>query len=170
MGSGSGGNYSGTGGGSQPYADTYKVVADQLQNDKKDPDIYNSSSGYFKNPTAVSLEDSVSGNRIEFEGHRAEGKMTYVMAEDGTIIFGKRSNPNDGRKRAPHPTLIGGKDPEVQCAGMIEFRKGKNYSVNTSSGHYKPNIKSLEKVDKALQQLCDKNPNLFSKDSKWRKN
>ena len=87
MGSGSGGNYSGTGGGSQPYADTYKVVADQLQNDKKDPDIYNSSSGYFKNPTAVSLEDSVSGNRIEFEGHRAEGKMTYVMAEDGTIIL-----------------------------------------------------------------------------------
>ena len=44
MGSGSGGNYSGTGGSSQPYADTYKVVANQLQNDKKDPDIYNSSS------------------------------------------------------------------------------------------------------------------------------
>ncbi|MBM6990734.1 MAG: hypothetical protein I3I98_04920 [Mobilibacterium timonense] len=169
MGSGIGGNYSGTSGSSQPYANTYKVVSSQLRKDKKDRDIYSGNSGYFKNPTAVYLESSVSENRIEIEGHRAEGKMTYVMDKTGNIIFGKRSNPNNAQKRAPHPTLIGGKNPEVQCAGMIDFRKGKIYSVDISSGHYKPNIKSLEKVDKALQQLCNKNPNLFSRDSKWRK-
>ena len=45
------------------------------------------------------------------------------MDENGNIIFGKRVNPNDSRKRAPHPTLIGGRDPQVQCAGIIEFKK-----------------------------------------------
>lgn len=94
--------------------------------------------------------------------------MTYVMDESGNIIFGKRSNPNDGRKRAPHPTLIGGKDPKVQCAGMIVFKKGRILSVDNDSGHYRPDKKSLTKVNDALQKLCDKNPNLFDKDSIWR--
>ena len=169
MGSGNSSAYAGTGGGSQPYAEKYGVYGEMLNIDKKDPDIYSKSSGYFKNPTAVSIDDSIDGNRIVFEGHRAEGRMTYVMDESGSIIFGKRSNPNDGRKRAPHPTLIGGKDPKVQCAGMIVFKKGRLLSVDNDSGHYRPDKKSLTKVNDALQKLCDKNPNLFDKDSIWRK-
>lgn len=169
MGSGSSSIYAGTGGGSQPYAEQYSVYGKMLAIDKKDPDIYDSSTGYFKNPTAVNLEDSVDGNRFVFEGHRAEGHMTYVMDADGNIIFGKRSNPNDGRKRAPHPTLIGGKDPQVQCAGIIVFKKGRILSVDNQSGHYRPDSKSLDKVNDALQKMCDKNPNLFDKDSIWRK-
>ena len=137
--------------------------------DKKDPDIYDSVTGYFKNPTAVNLVDSVDGNRFLFENHRAEGRMTYVMDADGNIIFGKRLNPNDGRKRAPHPTLIGGKDPQVQCAGMIIFKKGKILSVDNQSGHYRPDVKSLDKVNSVLQKMCDNNPNLFDKNSIWRK-
>ena len=38
-----------------------------------------------------------------------------------------------------------------------------------SSGHYRPNIQSMGKVDSALQKLYESNPNLFHKDSKWRK-
>ena len=170
MGSGSSGSYSGTGGGSQPYAESYHVVSKELNKDKKDPDIYSSSSGYFKNPTAVSINDSIDGNRIVFNGHRAEGHITYVMDADGEIIFGKRSNPNNSSKRAPHPTLIGGKDPQVQCAGIIVFRKGRILSVDTQSGHYRPDKKSLDKVDAALKKLYNKNPELFDKNSKWRKN
>lgn len=169
MGSGSGNIYAGTGGGSQPYTEKYSVYGKMLAIDKKDPDIYDSSEGYFKNPTAVNLKNSVDGNRFVFEGHRAEGHMTYVMDSDGNIIFGKRSNPNNARKRAPHPTLIGGKNPKVQCAGMIVFKKGRILSVDNQSGHYRPDIKSLDKVNDVLQKMCDIDPNLFDKNSRWRK-
>ena len=169
MGSGSGGLYSGTNGGSQPYSDFYHVVSKELNKDKQDSDIYDKESGYFNNPTAVSLSDSIDGNRIVFQNHSAEGHMTYVL-KDGKIIFGKRLNPNNPRKRAPHPTLVGGRDPQVQCAGIIVFRKGRILSVDNQSGHFRPDSKSLDKVDAVLQQLYDKNPNLFDKNSKWRKN
>ncbi len=168
MGSGSSGRYSGTHGGSQPYSDTYSVYSKMLDIDMKDPDIYG-KTGYFKNPTAVNLSDCIDGDRLIFEGHRAEGCMTYVMDTEGNIIFGKRSNPNNSKKRAPHPTLIGGKKPLVQCAGMITFRKGKIFSVDNQSGHYRPDSKSLNKVISTLQTLCDINPNIFDKKSIWRK-
>ena len=170
MGSGISKLYSGTSGGSQPYAESYSVCKDLLNSDKKDPDIYDNEKGYFKNPTAVFLCDAIDGDRIIFEGHSAEGSMTYVLDTDGNIIFGKRSNPNSERKRAPHPTLIGGKDPRVQCAGMITFKKGRILSIDNQSGHYRPDPKSLGKVDKILQKMCDENPKLFDKKSKWRKN
>ena len=169
MGSGSSGNYSGTKGGSQPYAESYHVVKGALASDKKDPDIYDPKTGYFHNPTAVTLEDATQDNRIYVDGNKQNGSLTYVMDEEGNIIIGKRKNPNDSSKRCPHPTLIGGTDPKVQCAGMITFDKGRIESVNTSSGHFKPNIKSLEKVKDALQKMCDKNPDLFSPKSEWRK-
>lgn len=169
MGSGSGGSYSGTNGGSQPYAESYHVVSKEILKDKSDPDIYNRDSGYFKNPTAISLEDAIDGNRFVFQGHRAEGHFTYIMDKEGNIIFGKRYNPNNPDKRAPHPTLLGGKDPQVQCAGIIVFRKGRILSADNQSGHFRPDIKSLGKVDAALQKIYNNNPNLFDKDSKWRK-
>lgn len=170
MGSGSSGNYSGTRGGSQPYAETYNVYPSALNSDKKDPDIYNEQgNGYFHNPTAVKLEDSIKDDRIYVDGKKQYGKLTYVMDKNNNIIIGKRANPNDPDKRSPHPTLIGGKNPKVQCAGMITFDKGRILSVNTNSGHYRPDSKSLEKVKNALQKLCDKNPELFSPKSEWRK-
>lgn len=169
MGSGSSGPYSGTNGGSQPYSGTYHVYPKEFAKDKSDNDIYNSKSGYFKNPTSTDLSDAVNGNSIYFNGMKANGTMTYVMDDKGNIIFGKRANPNNPMKRAPHPTLVGGTDPQVQCAGMITFSNGKIVSVNNESGHFRPNIKSLDKVDQALKKLYEKNPYLFSKKSKWRK-
>lgn len=168
MGSGSGGSYTGAGG-SQPYADTYHVVPKELSADKKDSDIYSSSSGYFKNPTAVTLDSAVNGNSVYLGNSKVNGRLTYVMDKNGDIIFGKRSNPNDASKRSPHPTLAGGKDPQVQAAGMITFKNGKIYSVDNQSGHFRPNIQSMGKVESALQKLYERNPNLFHKDSKWRK-
>ncbi|MCQ2502584.1 MAG: hypothetical protein MJ084_02350 [Saccharofermentans sp.] len=168
MGSGYSSIYSGTGGGSQPLADSYQVVAAMRDVDKQDPDIYD-SYGYFKNPTATNIEDAVSDNKVIIDGKVPDGPITYVMDMDGNIIIGKRVNPNDGRKRAPHPTLIGGKDPQVQCAGMITFRKGKILSVDNQSGHYRPNIGSMNKVNDALNKLYDSNPNLFAPGSEWRK-
>ena len=171
MGSGSSGLYSGTNGGSQPYAASYHVVGKELRKDKKDSDIYSSQTGYFKNPTATNLEDGIRGNSIYYQdtNTKAHGLLTYVMTKNGDIVFGKRSNPNNSQGRSPHPTLVGGKNPEVQCAGMIRFKNGKIFSIDNQSGHFRPNIKSLEKVTAVLDELYRKNPLLFSKDSKWRK-
>ncbi len=168
MGSGRSGSYSGAGG-AQPYANTYHVVDKELRKDKKDPDIYNPRTGYFKNPSAINLESATQNGSVYIDGNKANGQYTYVMDQDGAIIFGKRSNPNDSSKRAPHPTLIGGKDPKVQNAGMITFRNGKIYSADNHSGHYRPNIQSMGKVDNALRKLYERDPKLFHKDSKWRK-
>ena len=169
MGSGSSGPYGGGSTGSQPYAPSYHVVPDMLTTDKKDSDIYKSNSGYFKNPTATNLENAIDGNRVVFNGKSVKGQFTYVMDTNGNIIFGKRYNPNNSSKRSPHPTLIGGKNPEVQCAGIIKFTKGRILSVDDRSGHFRPNSKSLEKVDSFLDKLYKRNPNLFDKRSKWRK-
>lgn len=87
----------------------------------------------------------------------------------GTLYLELEKNPNNVNKRSPHPTLIGGKDPKVICAGMITFSKGKIVSVNNNSGHYKPNIKSMELVDNFLFKLSKENPELFDRKSKWRK-
>lgn len=170
MGSGSSGNYHGTKGGSQAYAERYHVVASEINKDKKDPDIYDPKTGYFKNPTATRLEDSIQNDRVYIDGKKQMGTVTYVMDDKGNIIIGVRQNPNDSSKRCPHPTLIGGKDPTVQCAGMITFSKGRISSVNTNSGHYRPNSESLPKVTSALQKMCDKHPEWFSPNSEWRKN
>ena len=138
-----------------------------MNKDKKDPDIYDSSSGYFKNPTAVNIDNAAGKDSVRVDGKRPEGKITYVLDKNGNIIIGTRKNPNNPNKRAPHPTLIGGKNPEVQCAGMITFKKGKIVSVNNDSGHFIPNSQSMPKVYAALKRLYNKNPNLFHKDFKW---
>ena len=168
MGSGSSSSYSGAGG-SQPYAETYHVVPKELAKDKKDPDIYSPTSGYFKNPTATTITDAVKDGSVYLGDNKANGQLTYVLNQDGEIVFGKRSNPNDSSKRSPHPTLIGGKDPQVQAAGMITFTKGKIFSVDNNSGHFWPNVQSMAKVESALQRLYDSNPELFHKKSKWSK-
>jgi hypothetical protein len=159
--------FSGTNTGSQPYSDTYHVISEELTNDKKDADIYNPQTGYFKNPTATKLEDSINCNHIVFCNHRAEGRMTYVLDINGSIVYGKRCNPNNSSKRSPHPTLVGGENPEVQCAGIIEFRKGRIYSIDNLSGHFRPNQKSMKKVYAVLSELRKKKPNLFDKHFQW---
>ena len=169
MGSGSSGLYSGTRGASQPYADSYHVVPKMLKVDKKNPDIYNQETGYFKNPSARSLREAIRGNKIyQSNGKQAEGEFMYVMNKKGEIIFGKRVNPNNPLERSPHPTLIGGKTPEVQCAGIIKFKSGRVFRIDNQSGHFRPDIRSLGKVEEFMQNLHNENPLLFHKSSEWR--
>ena len=86
MGSGISSSYSGAGG-SQPYANTYHVVQKELNKDKKDPDIYKPSTGYFKNPTATNLEKAAQNGSVYIGGNKANGQYTYVMDQNGEIIM-----------------------------------------------------------------------------------
>ncbi len=169
MGSGISGIYSGTIEKSQPFANTYLVCADLLALDKKDSSIYNPVEGYFRNPTAINLVDAIKNGGINLGNNRAHGTLQYVLDEYGDLIFGKRFNPNKVNGHAPHPTLIGGTNPRVQCAGMITFSKGKIVSIDNKSGHYKPNVRSLAKVDDYLNKLFKSHPEIFNSKSKWRR-
>lgn len=165
MGSGVSGLYAGTRGASQPYALLYHVLPNMKERDIQGG-IFDKQFGYKKNPSAELLMNCIKNNTIYYQGKKANGNFTYVINENGQIIFGKRNNPDGSDLRSPHPMLIGGKDPQVQCAGIIDIRNGKIFNMNTNSGHYKPNAKSFEKVEKILNSLDKK---IFSKKSKWRK-
>ncbi|MEC7263577.1 MAG: hypothetical protein VXW38_07535 [Bacteroidota bacterium] len=62
--------------------------------------------------------------------------------------------PNE---KAPHPTLIGGVDPVVKTAGIIEFRAGKIYKVDNVSGHFKPSAQSLQNAQPIFYQKFTSN-------------
>lgn len=121
MGSGSG-SYTGTGSSSQPFAPTYHVEKSMRQYDI-DNGTYHDGK-YDVNPTAKPLASMINGNYI---GNKSvnEDNLPYVIDKQGNIIVGKRNgNGRDGAP-TPHPTLIGGKDPEVQMAGILKIRGGK---------------------------------------------
>lgn len=169
MGSGAGGPYSGTAGGSQPFAELYHVIKKTLVLDKANNSLYTKTNGYFKNPTAVEITNAICGNTIMVDGKRMDGWFTYVVSQSGRLIIGIRKNPLLAGGRAPHPTLIGGKNPAVQIAGMIFCRRGKIVCVNNQSGHYRPNIKSMPKVEAILDRLFEAHPQIFHATSKWRR-
>lgn len=165
MGSGNKKAYHRTRGSSRPFASSYGVMPDMRAKDIKEG-IYDKQRGYSHNPSTVELLSTMKNNTVYLNGKKANGLYTYVVNEKGKLIFGKRNNPNDPSKRSPHPMLIGGKNPKVQCAGMIDIRNGKIFNLNHSSGHYKPNEKSMEVVEKILSSLPKQ---AFSRKSKWRK-
>lgn len=148
MGSGSGGNYGG-GGGSQPYAPSYHVEKSMHEMDIKNG-VYHDGH-YDKNPTAQNINDMINGNYIGDK--RTNIDMPYVIDLNGDIILGRRNgNGRDGLP-TPHPTLIGGKDPQVQMAGIVHIQGGKIASYDNQSGHFRPNSKSMEKADEAFGKL-----------------
>lgn len=162
MGSGISGSYS-SGSGSQPYAESYHVVKEMMDGDKQDPYIYDTKTGYFKNPYATTIQDSIVNGQIKMNGNSANGTYTYVLDDNGNIVFARRYNPNNPDSRAPHPTLIGGKDPTVRCAGMIRIESGRICWFDNDSGHFRPNSKSLEQVNSALEALRERYPTIFNK-------
>ncbi len=153
MGSGYSGNYSGTRGASQPYASTYHVEKTMHQHDIESG-VYHDGH-YDVNPTAKNLNDMINGNYIGDK--RTNMDIPYVIDKNGKIIVGKR-NGNGGKGQGlptPHPTLIGGKDPQVQMAGMLHIQGGKIASYDNQSGHFKPNPKSMSVADEAFGKLPD---------------
>ncbi|WP_245430300.1 hemagglutinin repeat-containing protein [Rhizobium tropici] len=104
---------------------------------------------YIRNPTARSLSDSITeSGKIRLDGQLANGQYMYVVDTSGNIIIGSRAG-----QRMPHPTLIGGSDPQVQAAGMVDIRGGKIYSIDNTSGHFKPASESLNNAESAFSKL-----------------
>ena len=110
---------------------------------------------YVKNPTAHSINDYISEGSNYLGSKNMNGQYMYVVDMEGNIIIGTR-----GGQRMPHPTLVGGNNPQVQAAGMVEIRGGKIYSINNASGHFKPSVESLGIAEDAFSNLPQ---NIFSK-------
>jgi len=83
-----------------------------------------------------------------------------VITPDGDIITERRNGNGKDGLATPHPTLIGGKDPQVAMAGMLHIQGGKIAGYDSNSGHFKPNRKSMHIADEAFGKL---NPILFKK-------
>jgi hypothetical protein len=128
------------------------VVPEAFEEDKKrfiDPSnpsrgkVWEESRGYLKNSTATTLGDNVKGGKVT--GKFANGTAMYVVDKNGTVWMGHRQGLN-----MPHPTLIGGKNPQIQAAGMIEIRKGKIVRIDNHSGHFRPPRSALKASSKAF--------------------
>jgi len=145
MGSGSSGPY----GKSQPYSSSYHVEKSMHQRDIE-AGIYHDGQ-YDKNPTAMNISDMINGNYLGDKHTNIQ--MPYVVTKNGDIIVGKRNGNGKDGLATPHPTLIGGKNPEVAMAGMLHIHGGKIASYDTNSGHFKPNIKSMPVADAAFGKL-----------------
>jgi hypothetical protein len=136
-------------------------------------DFVSSMGKYELNPTATNidnLEITVSGKikgkknlnpnsntYIELNGE----EFMYVIDESDNIIIGTRVKNSDTpnyelfKGKAPHPTLIGGINPNVKAAGTIEFRGGLIYKVDNASGHFKPNASTMDFVERLFKQKFD---------------
>ena len=106
---------------------------------------------YDKNPTAQNINDMISGNYIGNKNTNID--MPYVIDLNGNIILGRRNGNGRNGTPTPHPTLIGGKDPQVQMAGIVHIHGGKIASYDNQSGHFKPNAKSMQVADEAFGKL-----------------
>lgn len=149
MGSGPSGGYGGGSTGSQPYAPSYHVEKSMHEYDIKNGTFHDGH--YDKNPTAQNITDMINGNYIGNKNTNLD--MPYVVDLQGNIILGKRNGNGRDGVPTPHPTLIGGKDPQVQMAGIVHIHGGKIASYDNQSGHFKPNSKSMKAADEAFGKL-----------------
>lgn len=102
---------------------------------------------YSKNPTAQNLADIVTDTG-KIGSKKMSGKYMYVVDMDGNVIIGTRAG-----QRMPHPTLVGGANPQVQAAGIVDIRGGKIYSIDNASGHFKPSTESLNSAQQAFENI-----------------
>jgi hypothetical protein len=108
--------------------------------------VWQEDRGYIKNPTAARLSETVKNGKIA--GEFSNGSFMYVVDESGEIWVGKRL-----QKNMPHPTLIGGKDPKVLSAGMVEIQGGKIVKIDNHSGHFQGPRGSLRSAVKSFMKL-----------------
>ena len=132
----------------QKYHNEYSVYSKMRKKDIKHG-IYSTESGYAKNPTQQNLKVMVKGNYIV--GKQYNKRVPYVITANNEVIIGDRNGNGRYGKPTPHPTLVGGKDPKVRMAGMLDIRGGKIYSYDDRSGHYRPNEKSIKWADEAFK-------------------
>lgn len=132
---------------SQKYHNEYSVYSKMKKKDIKHG-IYSAENGYAKNPTQQNLGSMIRGNYIVSKQYNK--RVPYVITTDNKVIIGDRNGNGRFGKPTPHPTLVGGKDPKVKMAGMLDIRGGKIYSYDDRSGHYRPNEKSIKWADEAF--------------------
>lgn len=126
------------------------------------------NGSYLKNPTAKNVTELIKNpsgvmKLDQSAGSILNGQYMYVVDEVDNIIIGTRAKGFDFSVpdgKAPHPTLIGGVDPTVKTAGIIEFRAGKIYKVDNVSGHFKPSAQSLQNAQPLFNQKFT--PNNFA--------
>lgn len=106
---------------------------------------------YIKNPTAWSMSDLIKSGSNYVGNSKMNGQFMCVVDTNGNIIIGSRAG-----QHMPHPTLIGGTNPTVQGAGIVEIRDGKIYSINNASEHFKPDNSCITNVQNAFEQLPSK--------------
>lgn len=106
---------------------------------------------YITNPTAHNINDYIHEGSNYLGSKNMNGQYMYVIDMDGNMIIGTR-----GGQRMPHPTLVGGNNPQVQAAGILEIRGGKIYSINNLSGHFKPDNECLSVVEELFSKLPSK--------------
>jgi hypothetical protein len=112
---------------------------------------------YRRHPLALNLTHLLHGavargQRLQLSFPAVSGEVMYVITTSYEVIIAARS----GHQRdLPHPTLIGGDDPEALSAGLIFFRNGRITKVFiNASGHFKPNdLSSIEVSLKAFSVL-----------------
>ncbi len=138
-------------GNSQPYQNEYSVYGKMMKKDIKHG-VYKIGTGYSKNPTSQYLDSTINGNYIVDKHYNKQ--MPYVITTDGRVIIGSRNGNGrtPSKTPTPHPTLVGGTDPKVKMAGIVDIRGGKIYSYDNQSGHYRPNSKSMKWADEAFKK------------------
>jgi RHS repeat-associated protein len=105
------------------------------------------NGSYIKNPTARNINDLITDSG-KIGSKEMSGQYMYVVDMNGNIVIGTRAG-----QRMPHPTLVGGVNPQVQAAGIVEIRAGKIYKIDNASGHFKPSKDSLQAAQNAFSQL-----------------
>jgi len=105
------------------------------------------NGSYIKNPTAKNMNDLITDSG-KIGSKQMSGQYMYVVDTNGNIVIGTRAG-----QKMPHPTLIGGENPQVKAAGIVDIRGGQIYKVDNSSGHFKPSAESLQAAEEAFGKL-----------------
>ena len=138
----------------------YSVVPEMAEIDMERGTLINNS--YIKNPSAKDITTYVNNSNYLGTGGKKgalNGEYMYIIDSEDNIIIGTRTRGfTENGKGFPHPTLVGGKNPQVQGAGIIEIRGGKIYRIDNASGHFQPGAESLKRTEKIFH---DKIPNKY---------
>jgi len=136
-------------------AKKYGVVDSVIPDDIRKKILIDGS--YVKNPTAQYLSEMITESG-KIGGKKMSGVFMYVVDNEGNIIIGSRGSKLDptkfpARGGYAHPTLIGGENPQILGAGMVDIRGGKIYKSDNISGHFQPGAESLKAVKKAFEKI-----------------
>jgi len=138
---------------SQPFQEEYSVYSKMKEKDITHG-VYNpNGGGYSKNPTSKKLEDAIVDGFVVCKSFT--GSIPYVIDTNEDVIVGKRNGNGRNGVQTPHPTLIGGIDPKVKMAGMLHIKNGKIMGYDDRSGHYRPNLKSMEIAHRIFKKYTE---------------